>query len=306
MQIADIEDQFDAILKPLRECPHAALYHYTSAEGLCGIISTNTLWASDVFFMNDATEFEYGRRLILSELGSRIGGKNCIWNTGREFHRLPSTNPSFFEEVETAYLEHPHNGKFYVLSFCDNGNLLSQWRAYGENGAGYSVGIETKAVRSDTKTIRGDAVNLQKVIYEPEEQQKYIQAILDKAEGLREKTDKLDVIRALSSTMVKLTIALKDKAFREENEWRILYIRREPDDNDDLGFRVSGTGIIPYLKLSPSHIFIGDSDKLPIASINYGPTLHPDLTRNVLGRMKAKYGYQNIEIIGSGIPLRRG
>ena len=307
MELTDIEEQFGAILKPLRECPDEALYHYTSAEGLCGILSDNTIWASDVFFMNDSTEFEYGRRLILSELSRRIDDKNPYsWNAERKLVRLPSTNPSFFEEVETAYLEHPHNEKFYVLSLCENGNLLSQWRAYGENGAGYSVGIATKTIRSDTKTIRGDAVNLQKVIYEAAEQQQYIQSILNKAEELREKADKLDVIRVLSSTLVKLTVSLKDIAFQEENEWRIIYIRREPDENDDLRFRVSRTGIIPYLKLSPSRIFNDGFDKLPITSVGYGPSLHPDLTRNVLGRMKAKYGYEGIEIIGSSIPLRRG
>ncbi len=36
------------------------LYHYTTAEGLQGIIKTKSIWASDYRFLNDATEFDYG------------------------------------------------------------------------------------------------------------------------------------------------------------------------------------------------------------------------------------------------------
>ena len=40
------------------------LYHYTTAEGLRGIIEDKAIWASDYRFLNDATEFEYGMSLF--------------------------------------------------------------------------------------------------------------------------------------------------------------------------------------------------------------------------------------------------
>ena len=32
------------------------LYHYTTPQGLIGIVNNNELWASDIFSLNDAEE----------------------------------------------------------------------------------------------------------------------------------------------------------------------------------------------------------------------------------------------------------
>jgi hypothetical protein len=36
------------------------LYHYTTPDGLIGIVETQTLWATDVFYLNDSEEFALG------------------------------------------------------------------------------------------------------------------------------------------------------------------------------------------------------------------------------------------------------
>jgi hypothetical protein len=40
-----------------------------------------------------------------------------------------------------------------IVSFCENGDLLSQWRAYGAKGSGYSLGFEPSAL---TRNPLGD------------------------------------------------------------------------------------------------------------------------------------------------------
>jgi hypothetical protein len=47
------------------------LYHYTSQDGLLGIISSASLWATNISYMNDATEFHrplrnYGDSLLFT------------------------------------------------------------------------------------------------------------------------------------------------------------------------------------------------------------------------------------------------
>jgi hypothetical protein len=53
------------------------LWHYTTPEGLTGIIESNSLWATDVFYLNDLTEFMYGiniaRRIII-----RVTRNGCL------------------------------------------------------------------------------------------------------------------------------------------------------------------------------------------------------------------------------------
>src|SRR6266568_442547 len=40
------------------------LYHYTSQEGLLGILSSKTLWATRIQSLNDSTEFAYTLALL--------------------------------------------------------------------------------------------------------------------------------------------------------------------------------------------------------------------------------------------------
>src|SRR5216683_1419399 len=46
--------------------PPETIFHYTTAAGLLGIVRSNRLWASDLLYMNDSTEVEYGRQLIIA------------------------------------------------------------------------------------------------------------------------------------------------------------------------------------------------------------------------------------------------
>src|SRR5205823_7132069 len=40
------------------------LYHYTSADGLVGMLDTGRIWATHAAFMNDPTELQYAAAVI--------------------------------------------------------------------------------------------------------------------------------------------------------------------------------------------------------------------------------------------------
>ena len=40
------------------------LYHYTTADGLKGIVENHELWATSAYYLNDLTEIMYGYQLI--------------------------------------------------------------------------------------------------------------------------------------------------------------------------------------------------------------------------------------------------
>jgi hypothetical protein len=40
------------------------LYHYTSADGLKGIIENDELWATSAYYLNDSAEILYGYRVL--------------------------------------------------------------------------------------------------------------------------------------------------------------------------------------------------------------------------------------------------
>jgi len=41
------------------DSPEKLLYHYTTVTGLKGIVESQSLWASDVRYMNDSAELKY-------------------------------------------------------------------------------------------------------------------------------------------------------------------------------------------------------------------------------------------------------
>jgi hypothetical protein len=45
-----------------------ALYHYTNASGLKGILESNSLWATDAEFLNDVQELQFGRTELCDAL----------------------------------------------------------------------------------------------------------------------------------------------------------------------------------------------------------------------------------------------
>jgi hypothetical protein len=47
------------------------LYHYTTTDALLGILQAGSLWATDIRFLNDSTEFTFARDLFVNELRRR-------------------------------------------------------------------------------------------------------------------------------------------------------------------------------------------------------------------------------------------
>ena len=84
-------------------------------------MSSHELWATDIRHLNDATEFQYALDLAtrrLDELSDDIGrqaGDDVLgeWRRGIQLAKYP---------------------RIYVTSFCEDGDLLSQWRGYAAGG----------------------------------------------------------------------------------------------------------------------------------------------------------------------------
>ena len=47
-----------------------ALFHYTSLEVACKILESTKVWASNVYFLNDASEVRYGADIVSECVGS--------------------------------------------------------------------------------------------------------------------------------------------------------------------------------------------------------------------------------------------
>jgi len=122
--------------------PSREFWHYTSAKGVLGIfkdyIEKNddvfknvvqcSMLASNIRFMNDSKEYEEGKecyKQFCKKVDSRI------------INVLPSDS------------DNPINDNIYLISFCNDGDLLSQWKWYGKNsGIAIRFNIDNIAYRT--------------------------------------------------------------------------------------------------------------------------------------------------------------
>jgi hypothetical protein len=199
--------------------PPEFVYHYTNASGLLGIISKGTLWMTDIEFMNDAEELAYARSSVLDELRVRAYEIGPPDKRGPDAGRA-ETLTSIAEELEQSPQGHPSRTyHVYAACFCQEGDLLSQWRAYGGD-SGYAIGFRTSSLLN-LSTSLPDA-HFQKVTYGLDDARTYLNEMLEAVSqniaGFPGATGNMRLMTRVLPTVA----AIKHPAFAEEQEWRLL------------------------------------------------------------------------------------
>ncbi|SRR5258708_3275247 len=277
------------------------LYHYTTAEGLLGIFNSNRLWATQADYLNDSSELNYARDRIRILLANQT----TKWS-----------DPAITELLTIAQRVIGSGPRtFHVACFCENGDLLSQWRGYGNDG-GYAIGFSVRELGYKMNPTPPYA--LRKVIYDQSRQDELISTLIEKTlETFRNLTfgcppDDVIRIRALVLSMFEdfvdqYTICFKDPLFQEEHEWRIVESPWVFDSDgyvSRLRFRRIPGGFAPYVELDLSPSAGASHGKIPISSITHGPTLSPPLAKASPQQLLRKYDYPFARVQGSRIPLR--
>ncbi len=123
--------------------------HYTSLQGLCGILSTKTIWATHYRFLNDFNELEHGKKYI-----NQIHQQNITKYQNINSQPCLLENPSKLDELwwQQTIATRSNNPEFFITSFSGVKNkslavdgLLSQWRGYGKDG-GFALIFDSKEI----------------------------------------------------------------------------------------------------------------------------------------------------------------
>lgn len=267
-----------------------SLYHYTSNQGLIGILESQKLWATNYSFLNDSSELNYGMKLSIELLEMEI--KKYSNDTLNKYSLI----------LEEALKNKKEINDFYITSFSEHKDLLSQWKGYGQNGRGFSLGFDFKEfTRWKREDILDIFIYIQPVIYDLEEQKNELKNIYEnlikhiltlESNGLL--TDKrFHSIASCTVDFIKLkSIFFKSNSFQEENEWRIVYqnIGNIEVEQKKTKFRFIESKIIPYLELD----LLPQKSLLPVKEIIVG-------TKNNINEIEKiiSYVYANLEQKGS-------
>ena len=302
---ADIEKP-DCI--PCEKKPPERLYHYTSINGVRGILDARSLWASQIHFLNDTQEFKYSLGILKKVISEFLDGlpKRVAPAGGIP---TPPSKPEewlslFYHLIEEIYFDFKVFSKtpVCVFSFSERGDLLSQWRGYCPPGGGYSIGFRSELL---VPWLEAKKLFLEPCICDEREQENIIRdEITKKGENLikrltDEPKDPQKIMQELSVDFFmefsRIASKLKHPAFHEECEWRII---SEPIDNQQMSFRLRKSIFLPYLAID-----FTDIESFPIDEIIIGPAPEQYLARFSLLQFLLRKGLK-ISIKESSTPYR--
>ena len=283
------------------------LYHYTDAAGLLGMLKSQRLWATNSRFLNDPTETEYAAKLVTE----------IVKGLERDYP-LPlfvEVNEGIRGLLET-YID---RGEQYLACFCENGDLLSQWRGYGATGGGYALGFTAKYLGLNYYlNAQKPEPLLRKVLYRKRLQKelirKWVKFLFDWEILRRRQPGQKNASMIFTDEgwlkfnwfISECLRCFKDPAYEEEQEWRVVqhgntYYGQTAVTSD---FRASRGKIVQFVELDFTNSKSKYRGKLPLKTIRYGPTLDTKVTERSLGLLCREKGYGNlVTITKSGVPF---
>lgn len=254
------------------------LYHYTDSHALLSIASSNSLWMSSHWHLNDYLEGQ-----IFTD-----------------FLTIHANNIDLSSQVQMV-INQLQQHEFYVTCLTTHGDMLSQWRGYAQNGEGVSIGF--------------DSAELIKVIAGRTDALLYPVSYVDDYSKLPKTTTNLmtSILNSTGTpsdsfvqTVKKEQWSIKSRAFSEEDEYRLILTPRSTISQFSLNnnaqaikkFRATSTEIRDYyeLTLPPK-----DLNKV-IRQVVLGPKNRSSV--EVVQRMLESKGLGYVDVVKSAASYR--
>lgn len=313
------------------------LYHYTTWDGLLGIIQTQSLWATHYKFLNDYSEIILFRDKLISLILPYVREEyeNLIKQYPHIEHKI-NQKGGLAQVVQhnTEVVVDAHfratGDEIYILSFCGQhknpqvniNGLLSQWRGYG-TGGGFALVFNRQKLEEllkvEAKKFNYNVGHFSDCIYSDNEKklkEKLSDDLVIIADGIKQllhytnsnKKAKPDISGGFLP-FVKCISRYKHYGFSEENEVRIVALPTVLDQEIIRLASLNGDTLKPekqrkFRNKNGHHtpyieLFSSNDIDLPIEQIIVGPHKEKEARAAALRVMLSK---TNIEIKCSDIP----
>jgi len=314
-QISDFE-AVQNLIKGFADPCDKIIYHYTSAEGLMGIIGNNEIWLTNTAFVNDTSECKALKQKFKDQ-------------------EIPSfTNndvKDHWKELICDPIYSFHDEDTYVISFSGDRESLAQWRAYGY----FCIGFRAK-----------DLINRKFNLYRCVYSEKEIKDWLLEKEGVEEwqKVCKKDFKSVAAFNLIyAASRKYKNECFKDEQEVRLMttshhswepYVKSAAMFRNDppihYRFHPAYKIPVPYVKFFIEGIYEQESQTLeesqetsaqlkarklseernkkrpllPITEILIGPMIHQKKAETACKILLKDRGYENVTVKQSDMPYR--
>lgn len=256
-----------------------SLYHYTTRENLWNIINSNSFYARHVRFSNDSAEYEIGKKEIEKEI-----------------------NGSKLSDLDDCYM----------VCFCKNNNILSQWREYARGGVSLQMDFRNNqifTIKCNEETEEQNRREREKkdqspyfipggffndpleynVVYARPIAVQYIeegkQALAKTIEIIKEENDE----KVLEDDCLKQLLPyIKHKGFEEEREVRLVFIVDEINAEYMVDYLADKGMMRPYIRVEVGNAKKKQADECTIE--------YYKVPKGIIGKIKnmLKSGYFEI------------
>ena len=213
-------------------------YHYCKVDTLYSMVTHKKLWLSDAKYMNDKLEPIYVNTVVNDIL------KNLEEDTSVDKNRIAQ-----FEK----YYNELKGKQHFLMCFSKIGDLLSQWRGYGDDAKGVSIGFDFNNTfyPKEPFSVNGKSQTGQ-LGYQDVNYKYYCTLKKWIIEAIKEKHD----IKTSTVLFKDFDTIIKHSYFKEEQEVRLVYTPENQKQkgadaattyiSDKTLFRTRDNQIIPY------------------------------------------------------------
>lgn len=275
------------------------LFHYTSVEGLLGVVNSKSLWASHAFYMNDPMELQHAYSVLAEVVDSLHTSaesserRHILGHLAKWIPRLQCPLPVF------------------VFSLTKPGDSLNHWRLYTPKRRGVAIGFPVEVLK---EAAEQSAFHLVRCVYEKDHQ---IECLREAVESIVNTADIPEAMRATqadprclpyhdhfdghASPLVVAMASIKVDHFADEREWRLVSscesVHWMPNA---VRFRPGASLLLPYVEISLSESLARHPGSLILVS---DPEIG-DLDRHALFEFGTRSDLIHM-VVGSSIPMRR-
>ena len=301
------------------------LYHYCSLETFISIISNKCIRLSDLSKSNDYMERKWIISIIEEALDKSLKDEGIIIDLREKYWYEDGINNHI--EYLLSMLKYKVMESSYIACFSRKGDLLSQWKAYGDDGKGVSIGFDSKLLRK-VNSNKND-IYIEDILYDKDEQIEDIRLSVNDAVTYMKNLFHDDAVRVgddfnkyfieefdafcevICDELEISSCYMKNPAFKEEDEVRIFYVPLISSEDNHLAIQeeLSKTRRFNNYVLKPINFharndqIIGYADlsfeklvqKNIISEVIIGPSSR--VNKNDICYLLSKFGYNSNDIL---------
>lgn len=212
------------------------VYHYCNINTFYSIISNQTLRLSDITKSNDRLEMTWAISIIRKVFEEKY---ESLDTEIKSAIKIENYMDCIEQKISLYFEQNELRNKFFVICFSgqNSGDLLSQWRGYGDDGRGIALGFREQTLNRISDSVRlyegNDACILyNKVLYDEKNQKNKIEEIVGhflsklnakcKSENLGLDNELESILLECFPRLYQEAIFMKNPFFQEENESRLV------------------------------------------------------------------------------------